>query len=70
MTAGSFDGAHIYADNGGYTVTISVMSADGRTDSAAMKVIVNNVPLPKGVGASREGKALGRLCELLYEYGP
>ncbi|MFM8274010.1 MAG: D-alanyl-D-alanine carboxypeptidase/D-alanyl-D-alanine-endopeptidase [Gemmata sp.] len=33
-------------------------------------LIVNNVPLPKGVGASREGKALGRLCELLYEYGP
>jgi D-alanyl-D-alanine carboxypeptidase/D-alanyl-D-alanine-endopeptidase (penicillin-binding protein 4) len=31
---------------------------------------VNNVPLPKDTGATREGKALGRLCEILYEYGP
>ena len=31
---------------------------------------VNNVPLPKDTGATREGKALGRLCELLHEYGP
>lgn len=30
---------------------------------------VNNVPLPKDTGATREGKALGRLCEILYEYG-
>jgi D-alanyl-D-alanine carboxypeptidase/D-alanyl-D-alanine-endopeptidase (penicillin-binding protein 4) len=33
-------------------------------------VMVNNVPLPEGVTATREGKALGRLCELLYEHGP
>lgn len=33
-------------------------------------VFVNNVPLPKGVTATREGKALGRLCEILYEHGP
>lgn len=32
--------------------------------------MVNNVPLPAGVGASREGKVLARLCELLYEHGP
>jgi D-alanyl-D-alanine carboxypeptidase/D-alanyl-D-alanine-endopeptidase (penicillin-binding protein 4) len=31
---------------------------------------VNNVPVPREVGATREGKAMGRLCELLYEYGP
>ena len=31
---------------------------------------VNNVPVPKDTGATREGKALGRLCEVLYEYGP
>jgi D-alanyl-D-alanine carboxypeptidase/D-alanyl-D-alanine-endopeptidase (penicillin-binding protein 4) len=33
-------------------------------------VFVNNVPLPAGVGTGREGKALGKLCELLYEHGP
>jgi D-alanyl-D-alanine carboxypeptidase/D-alanyl-D-alanine-endopeptidase (penicillin-binding protein 4) len=27
---------------------------------------VNDVPLAPGVPSSREGKALGRLCELLY----
>jgi D-alanyl-D-alanine carboxypeptidase/D-alanyl-D-alanine-endopeptidase (penicillin-binding protein 4) len=31
---------------------------------------VNNVPLPDGVGVTREGKALGKLCEILYEAGP
>lgn len=33
-------------------------------------MMVNNVPLPKGVAASREGKFLGKLCEMLYEHGP
>ena len=33
-------------------------------------LFVNNVPLPKGVSASREGKVLGRLCELLHANGP
>lgn len=33
-------------------------------------LFVNNVPLPKGTGAAREGKVLGKLCEILYEHGP
>lgn len=33
-------------------------------------LMVNNVPLPKGATAAREGKMLGRLCEILYENGP
>jgi D-alanyl-D-alanine carboxypeptidase/D-alanyl-D-alanine-endopeptidase (penicillin-binding protein 4) len=33
-------------------------------------MFVNNVPLPQGVGSSREGKAMGKLCEILYEAGP
>jgi serine-type D-Ala-D-Ala carboxypeptidase/endopeptidase (penicillin-binding protein 4) len=33
-------------------------------------MFVNNVPLPEGVPASREGKALGKLCEVLYDAGP
>jgi D-alanyl-D-alanine carboxypeptidase/D-alanyl-D-alanine-endopeptidase (penicillin-binding protein 4) len=30
-------------------------------------LMVNDVPLPKGVLASREGKVLGRLCEIIYQ---
>lgn len=33
-------------------------------------VMVNNVPLPEGVTSAREGKVLGKLCEILYEHGP
>ena len=33
-------------------------------------LMVNNVPLPEGVTSAREGKVLGKLCELLYEHGP
>ena len=33
-------------------------------------MFVNNVPLPLGVGSSREGKVLGKLCEAIYESGP
>jgi D-alanyl-D-alanine carboxypeptidase/D-alanyl-D-alanine-endopeptidase (penicillin-binding protein 4) len=32
--------------------------------------IVNNVPLPEGVTSMREGKVLGKLCEVIYENGP
>ena len=30
-------------------------------------LFVNNVPLPKGVMATREGKVLGKLCEIIYD---
>jgi D-alanyl-D-alanine carboxypeptidase/D-alanyl-D-alanine-endopeptidase (penicillin-binding protein 4) len=40
----------------------------GRTLAFAM--FVNDVPLPPGVDGSREGKVLGRLCEILYERTP
>jgi D-alanyl-D-alanine carboxypeptidase/D-alanyl-D-alanine-endopeptidase (penicillin-binding protein 4) len=32
-------------------------------------MFANNVPLPEGVGATREGKTLGKLCEVLYSSG-
>jgi serine-type D-Ala-D-Ala carboxypeptidase/endopeptidase (penicillin-binding protein 4) len=35
-----------------------------------LALFVNNVPLPSGVATSREGKILGKICELLYEHGP
>lgn len=40
---------------------------DGRELILAM--FVNDAPLPMGVGASREGKVLGKLCEILYGGG-
>jgi PKD repeat protein len=42
-TSGSFDGAHTYADNGVYTVTISILTADGRSASTTLDVTVSNV---------------------------
>jgi D-alanyl-D-alanine carboxypeptidase/D-alanyl-D-alanine-endopeptidase (penicillin-binding protein 4) len=33
-------------------------------------MFVNDVPLPKGVNSSREGKILGKLCEIIHEHGP
>ena len=43
-------------------------TAKGR--NLAIAVFVNDVPLPKGVEASREGKTIGRVCEALYQYVP
>ena len=42
-TQGSFDGSHIYADNGVYTVTITVTDDDGGVTVAQFEVTVNNV---------------------------
>jgi PKD repeat protein len=43
-TAGSFDGSHTYADNGLYTVTVTVFDDDGGSDFATFTVLVKNVP--------------------------
>jgi D-alanyl-D-alanine carboxypeptidase/D-alanyl-D-alanine-endopeptidase (penicillin-binding protein 4) len=39
---------------------------DGRRLIFAM--FVNDVPLPQGVGSTREAKVLGELCEILYQH--
>lgn len=36
----------------------------------AFAMMVNDVPLPAGVPSSREGKVLGKLCEIVVEHGP
>jgi D-alanyl-D-alanine carboxypeptidase/D-alanyl-D-alanine-endopeptidase (penicillin-binding protein 4) len=46
----------------------TLRTAHGRTLSVAM--FVNNVPLPRGVNSTREGNALGKLCEIFVQYGP
>ena len=48
--------------------TGTMTTARGRTLMFAM--FVNNVPLPKGVEPSREGKVLGKLCEVVYQHAP
>jgi D-alanyl-D-alanine carboxypeptidase/D-alanyl-D-alanine-endopeptidase (penicillin-binding protein 4) len=46
----------------------TMTTAGGR--GLVLALFVNDVPLPKGVGSTREGKVLGRLCEILYRDGP
>ncbi len=36
----------------------------------AFAFFINDVPLPRGVEPSREGKALARLCEILCHDAP
>jgi len=42
-TAGSFGGSHIYADNGIYTVTVTVFDDDGGSHQLTFTITVNNV---------------------------
>jgi serine-type D-Ala-D-Ala carboxypeptidase/endopeptidase (penicillin-binding protein 4) len=43
-------------------------AASGKTLYFA--IFVNDVPLPAGVTSAREGKQLGRLCEIIYQNAP
>jgi D-alanyl-D-alanine carboxypeptidase/D-alanyl-D-alanine-endopeptidase (penicillin-binding protein 4) len=43
-------------------------TAKGR--SLTLAVFVNRVPLPKKVPPTREGKVIGRLCEIIYRSAP
>lgn len=46
----------------------TMTTAHGR--SLIVALYVNDVPLPKGVNTTREGKALGTLCEIIYQHTP
>jgi D-alanyl-D-alanine carboxypeptidase/D-alanyl-D-alanine-endopeptidase (penicillin-binding protein 4) len=43
-------------------------SAKGKT--LVFTIFVNDVVLPLGVTATREGKTIGKLCELIYQHAP
>ncbi len=60
-TGGSFDASHTYADEGVYTVTVTVFDDDGGTDTKTFTVTVSNVPptlTTVGVQTSAEGEVL------------
>jgi PKD repeat protein len=42
-SSGTISGSHIYADNGTYTVTVTIYDDDGGSDTATFEVTVNNV---------------------------
>ncbi|MDA1013984.1 MAG: tandem-95 repeat protein, partial [Planctomycetota bacterium] len=42
-TIGSFNGSHTYADNGVYTVSVTITDDNGGSDSETVTVIVNNI---------------------------
>ena len=46
----------------------TMTTAKGR--ELTLAIYVNGVPLPKGVASSREGKAIGKLCEIIYVNAP
>jgi D-alanyl-D-alanine carboxypeptidase/D-alanyl-D-alanine-endopeptidase (penicillin-binding protein 4) len=46
----------------------TLTTANGR--ELAFTIFVNDVPLPAGVGPTREGKMIGRLCEIIHQYTP
>jgi D-alanyl-D-alanine carboxypeptidase/D-alanyl-D-alanine-endopeptidase (penicillin-binding protein 4) len=46
----------------------TLTTANGRELIVAM--FVNDVPLPKGAEPTREGKVLGKLCEIIHQHAP
>lgn len=59
--------------NGRYLLKSKALAGTMTTKAGTpllLAVFVNNVPLPEGVGAEREGKMLGKFCEVLYDGGP
>jgi D-alanyl-D-alanine carboxypeptidase/D-alanyl-D-alanine-endopeptidase (penicillin-binding protein 4) len=46
----------------------TLTTASGRELVVAM--FVNDVPLPKGAQPTREGKELGKLCEIIHQHAP
>ena len=46
------------------------LSRSAGEKAVKLAIFVNDVPLPPGGDPIREGKVIGRLCEILYQEGP
>jgi D-alanyl-D-alanine carboxypeptidase/D-alanyl-D-alanine-endopeptidase (penicillin-binding protein 4) len=46
----------------------TMTAANGR--QLTLAIYVNMVPLPRGITAAREGKVIGKLCEIIYQSAP
>jgi D-alanyl-D-alanine carboxypeptidase/D-alanyl-D-alanine-endopeptidase (penicillin-binding protein 4) len=46
----------------------TMTTAHGR--ALVIAIYLNNVPLPAGATPTREGKTLGKLCEIIYQNAP
>jgi serine-type D-Ala-D-Ala carboxypeptidase/endopeptidase (penicillin-binding protein 4) len=59
--------------NGRYLLTSKALAGTlttARGRRLTFAIFVNNVPLPRGVTPAREGRVLGRLCEILHQHAP
>ena len=62
LTAGSFDGSHTYADNGVYTVTVTLSDDDGGATSATFKVTVEQRGARRSPSCRIRPSTKGRCC--------